>query len=90
MPLFTYIVSYKGASHVVQERRSNYRGWWSSWTSEIPAGALPGLTPSLKQELSKPWGAVDWVAVLNRTHVWKKSFPLGGSEFSVYVIQTEA
>jgi len=45
MPLYTYILVYKGHSYVAQGRYSNFRGFVSSWTSELPPNVLPGLTP---------------------------------------------
>jgi hypothetical protein len=89
MPLFTYVVSYKGGTYVAQDRKSNFKGWWSSWTSDIPAGALPALTNELKRELAKPWlHGDDWAPVPNRANVWKKAFLLNESEFCVYAVQT--
>ena len=52
MPLYTYIVTYKGSSYVVQDRKSNFKGFVSSWT-DIPANALPGLNANLLKELMK-------------------------------------
>ena len=89
MPLYTYILVYKGHSYVAQGRHSNFRGFVSSWTSELPPNALPGLTPNLHKELGEKAyrGAFDEVP--NRKHVWTKQIELGGSEFRVYAVQTE-
>jgi len=46
MPLYTYIVTYRGRSHVAQARRSNFKGF-IDWTQ-----AVPDLGPGLKQELA--------------------------------------
>jgi len=88
MPLYTYIVSYKGATRVTQGSHSNFRGFISTWCSNIPAGALPALTPALHKELtSKAYG--EFFAVPNIKHVWRKSIEVGGSEFIVIAVQTQ-
>jgi len=51
MPLYTYVVSFKGACYVAQGSHSNHKGFVSTWCSNIPAGALPGLTAALHKEL---------------------------------------
>ena len=89
MPLYTYIVSYKGASRVTQGSHSNFKGFISSWCSNIPSGALPALTPALHKELtSKAYGG-DFLAVPNIKNVWRKSIEVGGSEFTVIAVQTQ-
>jgi hypothetical protein len=89
MPLYTYILVYKGQSYVAQGRHSNFRGFVSSWTSELPSNALPGLTPNLQKELGEKAyrGAFDEVS--NRKHVWTKAIEVGDSEFRVYAVQTQ-
>lgn len=51
MPLYTYVVSYKGSSHIAQGSHSNFKGFISTWCSNIPNGSLPELTPNLHKEL---------------------------------------
>ena len=53
MPLYTYVVTYKGDTYVAQDKKSNFKGFVSSWTSDLPLGALKGLTPSLAKELQR-------------------------------------
>lgn len=89
MPLYTYIASYKGASYVAQGSHSNFRGFVSAWSGELPENALPGLTPSLRRDLSTQAYRGDFLEVPNRKHVWRKEFDLGGSAFVVYAIQTQ-
>jgi hypothetical protein len=89
MPLYTYVVSYKGASRVTQGSHSNFKGFISSWCSNIPPGALPALTPALHKELaSKAYGG-DFDSIPNIKHVWRKSIEVGGSEFVVIAVQTQ-
>lgn len=89
MPLYTYIVSYKGASRVTQGSHSNFKGFISSWCSNIPVGVLPALTPVLHKELtSKAYGG-DFLAVPNIKNVWRKSIEVGGSELTVIAVQTQ-
>ncbi|GLQ98674.1 hypothetical protein [Dyella mobilis] len=89
MPLYTYVVSYRGASHVAQGSHSNFKGFISTWCSNIPSGALPDLTPSLHKELVSKAYQGDFMAVPNKVHVWRKSIEVGGNECLVVAVQTE-
>ncbi len=89
MPLYTYIVNFKGSTYAAQGSYSNFRGFVSDWSSDLPDGAIPGLTPNLRQELSQKAYRGEFTAVPNRNHVWKKSIDLNGDEFVVYAVQTE-
>jgi hypothetical protein len=88
MPLYTYIVTFKGSSYVAQAKHSNFRGFVTSWT-ELPQNAIKGLTPDLKRDLSQKAYRGEFDEVPNRKHVWKKSIDLDGDEFIVFAIQTE-
>ena len=90
MPLYTYIITYKGASYVAQGRFSNFKGFVSSWTCEVPPNALPGLTASLRSELYQKAYYGDFAEVPNRKKVWRKYLDIGGNEFIVFAVQTEA
>jgi len=89
MPLYTYIVTYKGASRVTQGSHSNFKGFINTWCSNIPAGSLPALTPSLHKELTAKAYGGDFSAVANIKNVWQKSIDVGGSEFIVIAVQTQ-
>ncbi len=89
MPLYTYIVSYKGASQVTQGSHSNFKGFISTWCSNIPAGALPALTPALDKELTARAYGGEFLAVSNIKHVWRKSIEVGGSPLTVIAVQTQ-
>ena len=41
MPLYTYVVSYRGSTHAVQGRYSNYKGFAPTALAQILDGALP-------------------------------------------------
>ena len=89
MPLFTYVVTYKDATYVAQGSHSNFTGFASTWASNIPQGALPGLTPPLcKQLIAKAYEAT-FAPVPNSSHVWRKSVDLGGSALTVVAVQTQ-
>ncbi len=47
MPLYTYVISFKGSTHVAQSSHSNFRGF-INWVESIP-----NLSPTLKQELAQ-------------------------------------
>jgi hypothetical protein len=89
MPLYTYVVSYKGASHIAQGSHSNFKGFISTWCSNIPTGVLPALTPSLYRELVGKAYSGEFVAISNAKHVWRKSLEVGGSECTIVAVQTQ-
>lgn len=90
MPLYTYIVSYKGSTHVTQGSHSNFKGFISTWCSNIPAGALPSLTPNLHRELaSKAYGG-EFLPVSNIKNAWRKTIDVGGSDCIVVAVQTQS
>ena len=89
MPLFTYIVSYKGESYVAQGSHSNFTGFAMTWASKIPANELPSVTPSLRKELVGKAYEGAFVAIGNVKNVWHKSLKLGNSELVVHAVQTE-
>lgn len=89
MPLFTYIVTYKGATHVAQGSHSNFTGFVSTWASNIPRGALPGLTPPLHKQLVAKAYEGTFAPVSSVKHVWRKSIDLGGAALTVVAIQTQ-
>jgi hypothetical protein len=89
MPLFTYIVSYKGASHVVQGSHSNFTGFAMTWATGVPETSLPALTPVLRKELkAKAYGGT-FVAAEGVKHVWKKTLKIGNADLVVHAVQTE-
>ena len=89
MPLYTYIVSFKGSTYAAQGSYSNFKGFVSSWSGDLPENVLPGLTPSMRKELSHKAYRGDFAEVPNRKHVWRKTIDLNGEEFVVYAIQTQ-
>jgi hypothetical protein len=88
MPLYTYVVTYRGGGYVAQASHSNFKGFVSEWADDVPMDALPGLTPALKRELSVAAYSGDFMPVPNRHHVWKKVLTLGGHDLVVYAVQT--
>ena len=90
MPLYTYVVTYKDASYVAQGRFSNFKGFVTAWTSEMPENALPGLTTPLRKELFGKAYRGEFAEIPNRKNVWRKVLDIGGNPFVVYAIQTEA
>ena len=89
MPLYTYIVSFKGSTYAAQGSYSNFKGFVTSWAGGLPDNALAGLTPALKKDLSQKAYRGDFAEVPNRKHVWRKSIELNGDEFVVYAVQTQ-
>jgi hypothetical protein len=89
MPLYTYVVSYKGATHVAQGSHSNFKGFISTWYSNLPAGALPALTPTLHRDLAAKAYQGEFPPVPNIKHAWRKTIELGGSDLDVVAVQTQ-
>jgi hypothetical protein len=89
MPLYTYIVSFNNSTYVGQGRHSNFRGFVSSWTAEIPPNALKGLNQGLMKQLAATAYRGEFVAVPNRERVWTKVIDLDGSEFVIYAVETK-
>ena len=84
MPLYTYVILYKGATYVSQARRSNFQGF-GDWAAEIPTNALPAS--QRKQVLDQMYGGFEEVP--NRTNVWKKTLIIGNAEVAIVAIQTK-
>jgi len=61
----------------------------STWCSNIPSGALPGLTPSLQRELANKAYRGEFQAVQNTKHVWRNAIQVGDSELVVVAVQTQ-
>lgn len=89
MPLFTYIVGYRGDTHVAQGSHSNFTGFAMTWASALPATALQSLTPVLRKELARRAYEGTFEKVAETTHVWTKSIEIGGSRLTVHAVQTE-
>jgi hypothetical protein len=89
MPLYTYVVSYKGATHATQGSHSNFKGFIDAWCTNLPTGALPTLTLTLHRELAKKAYSADFHPVANLRHVWKKSIELTEGEFIIIAVQTQ-
>lgn len=89
MPIYTYVVVYKGATHISQGSHSNFKGFVSTWCSNIPSGALPGLTPSLQRELASKAYQGEFQAVLNTKRIWRKTIQVGDSDLVVVAVQTQ-
>lgn len=88
MPLYTYIAAFKGATYASQGSYSNFKGFVTAW-SDLPANALPGLTPALRKELAHKAYRGEFFEVPNKKHLWRKSIDLNGEEFVVYAVQTQ-
>ena len=75
-------------THVAQGSHSNLKGFISTWCSNLPAGALPALTPALHRDLAKKACRGKFPPIANTGHAWRKTIELGGSEF-VVAVQTQ-
>ena len=78
MPLYTYVSTYKGQSHISQSRRSNPKGF-PDWAEVLPQ--------EIRAKLNPYDGAFE--SVPNRLNVWRKTLTIDGSELVVFAIQTD-
>jgi hypothetical protein len=74
VPLFTYLVVYKGAVHVAQGSHSNFTGFASTWAANIPASALPSLTPTLQKDLQRIAYQGAFSLTPGTKHAWQSGF----------------
>jgi hypothetical protein len=79
VPLFTFVMSYKGATKVYQHRRSNYRGF----LLEPIGAAFPELSAQFGDLVRM---APEPVPTVERT--WRASMRVHGQEFTLHVIET--
>ena len=84
MPLYTYVVSYRGFSHVSQASRSNFQGF-ADWYKELPPDTPPGLKQKIADDRQIYAG---FEPVPNRKHVWRKVVPVGSEELVIVAVQT--
>ncbi len=77
MPLYTYVMSWKGRTRTLQVRRSNFTGW----TAEIIREAFPDIPASDRLYLRPE-------PVPNTERVWQASSSVAGSDLLMHIIQT--
>ncbi|MBR1160717.1 hypothetical protein [Bradyrhizobium elkanii] len=87
MPLYSYVVGYRGSTYAVQSSSSNFKGFAPQALAQIPDGALPGLTPALRKDLAKAWG--EWQQIPELSRVWRTRFKVGDHEMVVYAVETK-
>lgn len=79
MPLYTYIMSYKGVTKVSQHRFSNYTGF-------VPTpinAAFPELGPAFSERI---W--VRPVSVEGAKRTWTCYAQVSGERFTLHVVET--
>jgi hypothetical protein len=79
VPLYTFVMSYKGSTKVYQHRRSNYRGFLLE-----PIGTA---FPELKSQFSDLM-RMEPEPVSNVEGTWRASMQVLGEEFTLHVIET--
>jgi hypothetical protein len=77
MPLYTYVMNYKGVTKVVQIKRSNYMGFIG--------GMIAEAYPSLRQS-ALAWRRPE--PVLNAKRTWGYSTNIAGDDFTLHVVET--
>jgi hypothetical protein len=86
--MYTYVISYKGATHVTQGTHSNFKGFTSTGAIFL-LGSLHALTPALRRDLAEKAYRGEFPAIENIKHAWRTSIELGGNEFVVVAVQTK-
>ena len=84
MPLYTYVISFKGSTYVSQSSHSNFRGF-ISWVDAIQNN----ITPIHRQELTQKAYRGEFHVVENQKHVWRKSIDISGYELVIHAVQTQ-
>ncbi|MES2174062.1 MAG: hypothetical protein V4523_08985 [Pseudomonadota bacterium] len=81
MPLYTYVMSYKGATKISQHKHSNYTGFLLTPI----AAAFPNLKPAFGDLIRmRP------EPVSNAERVWGCSKDISGENFVLHVIETRS
>lgn len=83
MPLYTYVIAFKGNTYISQSSHSNFRGF-ISWVE-----AIPNITPATKKGLSQKAHQGEFTPVAHKKHVWRKSIELADDALVVLAIQTQ-
>ena len=78
MPLYTYVLHYKGETYVTQRRRSNFQGF-ADW--------LEGLPASVRKGIKHPYAGFE--PVPNRQRVWQRSLMVDDRELVVTAVQSD-
>jgi hypothetical protein len=52
MPLYTYVVAFKGKTYAAQSSHSNFRGFVTSW-ADLPQGVFQNEFQPIHQALAK-------------------------------------
>ena len=81
MPLYTYVLTHRGNTVVLQESRSNYRGWMS----EVIARAFPNDAKSI----AIAYRQKDPEPVDNLSNVWQWSAEMADTKITVSIIETK-
>jgi hypothetical protein len=89
MPLYSYVVTYKNGIHIAQGSHSNFKGFVSTWATNIPPSSLPEMTPSRRSELKQKAYLGEFVAAPNMKNVWRKTIDIDGSSLTVIAVQTQ-
>lgn len=86
MPLYTYMVAYKGETYVSQLSRSNFKGFVSELIDAIPPSTFSGIDTRAKKEMTK----ICYGLILrpNQTNVWEASGDVLGEKFRVFAVET--
>jgi hypothetical protein len=78
MPLYTYVVTYKEATYVVQRKRSNFQGF-GDWAEALP--------PALRKNVSLYTG---FDPIPNRQSVWRNVQTVDGHDLIIIAVATDS
>ena len=81
MPLYTFVLTYRNQTKVIQESKSNFRGWMG----QVVARAFPKEEKIIGQSV---W-AIDPKPVENLKGVWQGGTQIAGIELAVTIIGTK-
>ncbi len=79
MPLYTYIMSYRGTTKVAQHKHSNYTGFILTPIAKL----FPDLKPAFGDLMRMRPEAVD-----GARRTWACSAPVSGECFTLHIVET--
>ena len=82
MPLYTYVMSYKGHTTAYQERRSNPKGW----IMQVVASSFPGL---IKTNALTSIMSAGVTPVTGMIKTWRVSTLVEGEPFEMHIVETK-
>jgi hypothetical protein len=69
MPLYTYVATYRGASYIVQHRRSNFQGF-GDWIQALPAALQKNAAKNMYAGITVTVHSIDLPSPVGMMTAW--------------------